>query len=284
MRLGGAIFKPYTNGYEWAERVREKGYRAAICPLDATAPDAVIEEYKKAAAEADIVIGEVGVWNNPMHPDPRTRKEAVEFAKRQLLLAEKIEARCCVNITGTYNPDVWYGPHPENFTRKAFDEIVQTTREIIDAVGPVKTFYTFEPSAWLYPDSIETYLELLDAVNRPALAVHWDPVNMMYSPRTYYQNAVFLTECIQRLGPYMKSCHLKDLYMDERFTLYVQERMSGDGILDYPALIRELDRLDPDMPAFVEHMETEEEYDRAGAYVKSVMAQVAEESQIKNIE
>ena len=68
----------------------------------------MIEEYKKAAAEADIVIGEVGVWNNPMHPDPHTRKEAVEFAKRQLLLAEKIGARCCVNITGTYNPDVWY--------------------------------------------------------------------------------------------------------------------------------------------------------------------------------
>ena len=65
--------------------------------------------------------------------------------------------------------------------------------------------------------------------------------------------------------------------MDERFTLYVEERMSGDGILDYPALIRELDRLDPDMPAFVEHMETEEEYDRASAYVKAVMAQVAAE-------
>lgn len=271
MRLGGTIFKPYSNADEWAGCVREKGYSAAICPLDCTANDETIASYKKAAQDYDIVIGEVGIWNNPLDPDPQKAAEAILYAKRQLALAEKIEARCCVNIAGSHNPDLWYGPHPENFSKETFEKAVAVIQDIIDSVHPQKTFYTLEPSPWLYPDTIECYLEFIKAVDRAGFAVHWDPVNMMYTPKTYYRNGEFLLECIERLGPYMKSCHIKDLYMGETFTLYVEERRSGEGVLDYKTLITSLDKLNPDMPAFLEHIETEEEFDLAAEYVKGVM-------------
>jgi len=272
MRLGGAVFKPYANADEWAQLICDKGYSAAMCPIDYTADDETIEAYKSAAKNHNIVIGEVGIWNNTLDPDPQKAAGAILYAKRQLALAEKMEARCCVNIAGTRTPDLWYGPHPQNFTDETFHKAVSIIREIIDAVNPEKTFYTLEPSPWLFPDTIDCYLDFIKAVNRPGFAVHWDPVNMMYTPKAYYRNGEFLKECIARLGPYIRSCHIKDLYMGEKFTLFVEERRSGEGILDYKTLISALDQLDPDMPVFLEHMETEEEFDIAAKYVRGVMA------------
>ncbi len=274
MRLGGMVFKKCELPEEWAEYIKKKGYRSAISPIDYRASDKTIEAYKKIAREYDIVIGEVGIWNNVTHTDAKVRNENILYTKHQLELAEELEANCCVNISGTYNTKVWYGPHPDNFSEKMFEQMVNTIQKIIDEVKPVKTFYTLEPSPWLYPDSIESYLEIIKAVDRKAFAVHLDAVNMMFLPKNYYLNGEFLKECIARLGKYIKSCHIKDLYMDETFTLYVKELPPGAGILDYPAFIKEIDKLDPNMPVFIEHMDTEKEFDKAAAYVKKIMDEI----------
>lgn len=271
MRLGGAIFKPWQTAEEWAQRVLEKGYSAALCPIDHTAGDEAITAFREAAEKNDIVIGEVGIWNNPLDPDPRKAGEAILFAKRQLALAEKIGARCCVNIAGSRNPDIWYGPHPENFSQETFDAAVAVIREIIDSVSPRITCYTLEPSPWLFPDTIESYLRMIEAVDRPGFAVHWDPVNMMFSPKNYYRNGEFLRECADRFGSLIRSCHIKDLHMDETFTLRVEERRPGEGVFDSEAFIEAVDRIDPDMPVFLEHMKTEEEYDRSAQYIRQIM-------------
>ena len=61
--------------------------------------------------------------------------------------------------------------------------IVQTVREIIDAVKPVRTFYTLETMPWMYPDSAHSYLELIRAIDRERFAVHLDVVNLVCSPQ-----------------------------------------------------------------------------------------------------
>lgn len=271
MRLGAAVFGCFDTAEAWAERVLEKGYRAVFCPVDCTASPAVVRAYKEVCAHHDIVIGEVGVWNNVLHPDAATRRQAVEYAKGQLALAEAIGARCCVNIAGTHNPHIWYGPHPQNFTEDTMEQVVGAVRDIIDSVRPKHTCYTLEPSPWLYPDGIETTLELLRRVDRPAFGVHWDPVNMMSTPRRYYQNGEYLKACMAAFGPHIKSVHLKDIYMDETFTLFMQERPAGQGILDYDTLIQGLDALDVNMPGLVEHLESEAEVDAAVTYVRAKM-------------
>ena len=57
---------------------------------------------------------------------------------------------------------------------------------------------------WVYPYSTETYLELIEAIDRPQFAVHFDPVNMITSPYLYYHNGRFLRDFIRKLGPYIK--------------------------------------------------------------------------------
>ena len=274
MRLGGKIFESYSSAEEWALAVKRKGYQTALAPVSYTASDREIESYKQAAKEHDIVIGEVGIWNNIMHVDKNIRESNRLTALRCLELAEELEACCCVNVAGSYNDKVWYGPHPDNFSEKMYEEVVSSIQYLIDRIKPRKTSYTLEPSPWMFPDSIEAHEQLIKDIDREAFGVHFDPVNMMFTPKIYFENGGFIKEAIDRLGKYIKSCHVKDVFMDETFTIYIRECNPGEGIFDYDTFIKEIDRLNPEMPVFIEHMESEEEYDIAAAYVTRKMKEM----------
>ena len=87
--------------------VQSYGYRAAYCPVSLDASDDEIQAYADAAAEADIVIAEVGAWSNPLGPDPAEREAALTKCKRSLRLADKIGACCCVNIAEVLAETRW---------------------------------------------------------------------------------------------------------------------------------------------------------------------------------
>jgi hypothetical protein len=119
-------------------------------------------------------------------------------------LADEIGARCCVNVTGSRGA-YWDGPDPADLTPDTFYLIVETTRAIIDAVKPTRTFYTLETMPWSFPDSTASYVRLMQAIDRRALAVHFDPVNLVSSPQLYYSNATVMREFVAALGGQIKS-------------------------------------------------------------------------------
>jgi sugar phosphate isomerase/epimerase len=270
MRLGGPLFQKTQTPEEWTLALKTNGYRAAYCPVGPDADDDTVRAYEHAAKQADIVIAEVGAWSNPISADEATRKAALEKCVHALTLADRIGARCCVNITGSRSA-IWDGPHPDNLTPDTFDLIVESTRVIIDAVKPRRSFYTLETMPWMYPDSADSYLKLLDAIDRPACAAHFDPVNLVCSPPRYYRNGDLIRECLEKLGPYVRSCHAKDIYLHSRLTVHLDETRPGRGGLDYRTFLRELSRLDPDIPLMMEHLPDEAEYIEAGKYIRSIV-------------
>jgi sugar phosphate isomerase/epimerase len=269
MRLGGPIFAKFSGPDEWVAAVRAAGYSTACCPLEPTASPDLIRAYADAARRADVVIAEVGSWCNPISPDEPTRRAALDKCKARLALADAVGARCCVNIAGSYATQ-WDGPDSKNFTDEAFDAIVQSVREIIDTVEPTRTYYTLEPMPWVPPDSVESYERLLDAIDRERFAVHFDPVNIVSSPRLYYDNGAMIREFVRRLGGRTRSCHAKDTQLDHNLTVHLNEARPGTGRLDYATYLTELDRLDPDMPLIVEHLKTAEEFAAAAQHIRSV--------------
>jgi sugar phosphate isomerase/epimerase len=269
MRLGGPIFTPYNDPESWVRAVRAEGYRAAYCPIGPEADDATVQAYARAAAAADIVIGEVGTWSNPLSPDEGTRQAARDKCIRGLALAERIGARCCVNIAGSLGSK-WDGPCPLDLTAETFDRVVEMVRGIIDAVKPTRTFYTLETMPWMFPDSANAYVRLLAAVDRPGFAVHLDPVNLVNCPARAFDTAALLRECFAKLGPQIRSCHAKDIRLDTRLTVHLDEVRPGLGCLDYACFLRELDRLDPDVTLLVEHLPDAEEYRHAATHIRAV--------------
>jgi len=152
VRLGGPIFLKSDDPRELAKEHRRLGYTAAYCPNGDPA------EIRKAFAAEDVVIAEVGAWRNMLDPDPQKRRDNLRYVAERLQLAEAVAARCCVDIAGTFNPDVWYGPHPKNLSREFFDATVENCRKVIDEVKPKNTKFSIEMMPWSLPDGPDAYV------------------------------------------------------------------------------------------------------------------------------
>lgn len=268
MRLGGPVFGNHDSPESWAALVVKAGYRSAYCPIGPESDDRTVAAYAKAAADADIVIAEVGAWSNPLSSKDDERKAALEKCKAGLQLADRIGAKCCVNITGSRGPK-WDGPSALDMTPETFSMIVETTREIIDAVNPTRSCYTLEGMPWSYPDGPDSCLDLMRAVDRKGFAMHLDPVNWVSSPQRYFNNGSLIRECFAKLGPWIKSCHAKDIILRDKLTVHLDECIPGDGALDYAVYLKELAKLDPDTPILLEHLEKEEEYAKGASFIRS---------------
>ena len=268
IRLGGPIFERFDGPDGWVAGLKRLGYSAAYCPVGADAKDDIVNAYADAAKKADIIIAEVGVWNNPLSADEKARGEALAKCRQQLALADRIGARCCVNISGSRGQQ-WDGPSPLNLTDETFDMIVQTTRAIIDDVKPSRTYFALETMPWAYPDSPDSYVRLLKAIDRRHFGVHLDPVNLICSPQRYFNSGELIRECFKKLGPHIKSCHAKDILLSLKLTTHLDEIRPGLGGLDYTAYLQELGKL-PDTPLMLEHLPNAEEYRLAAEHIRSV--------------
>ena len=267
MRIGGAIERAYNSPEEWYQLVKELGYRAVLAPVDYQASKEEKQAYIQCAKENDIVIGEVGVWRNIISIDDKERKAAVEYCKNQLALAEELSANCCVNVTGSRG-EIWESFYAENYSKDTYALIVDSIRDVIDAVKPTRTFYTIETMPWMIPDSPDSYLELIHDVDRKAFGVHLDFVNMINCPKRYLFCDDFIEECFTKLGPYIKSIHGKDVFMERAYTTVIHETMPGKGVVNYQKVARLCEALGPDTPLFVEHLPDFESYKQAAAYVR----------------
>jgi sugar phosphate isomerase/epimerase len=272
VRLGGPVFGDFKDPQDWITAVRAEGYSAAYCPVEVGTDEITVKAFEKAAKDANIIISEVGAWSNPISNNEKERKDAIKKCKDSLALADLIGAGCCVNITGSRG-EKWDGPHPDNLTRETFDMIVQVTRDIIDEVKPLRTFYTLETMPWALPDSPDSYLELIKAIDRKQLGVHLDPVNMINSPKRYYNNGIFIKECFDKLGPLIKNCHAKDILLRTNLTVHLDEVLPGTGGLDYRVFLTEVSKL-KNVPMMLEHLKTREEYTLAAANVRKVAASI----------
>ena len=271
MRLGAPVFIQTEDPAELARAHRAEGYRAAYCPawLSLDAPDRIREAEAAFAAE-DVVIAEVGAWGNMIGPDAAKREAHLAKVRDRLSLADEVGARCCVDYAGTFDPDFDYGPHPQNFAPEGFDFIVETIRGVIDAVRPKRAKFGLEMMPWSFPESADDYVRLLAAVDRPAFAVHLDPVNIITSPRRYFANGDLIRECFAKLGPHIASCHAKDVVLRPNYMADIGECPPGTGGLDYRAFLTGLSALPQEPPLMLEHLPGEAEYRQARDYVLSV--------------
>lgn len=265
MRLGANV-SGYRSAEEWAQMHIDRKLGAAYWPLPETADARLIDEYVEAARSHDLLIAEVGVWNNPLDRDPALREENIQYAIARLKTAERIGARCCVNIAGSMS-DVWDGPHPDNLTRETYDTVVATTQRIIDAVKPTQTCYTLEPMPWIVPHDTQSMLALIRSVNRRAFGVHVDMCNMINAYDKVYRTGELTKEFFTYLYPYIRSVHAKDtVIIKDRLTLHIDEAPPGQGVFDYNELLTQCAKL-KDLPVMVEHLQTQEEYDRAVEFI-----------------
>jgi sugar phosphate isomerase/epimerase len=268
IRLGGPIFLKSDDPRELAREHKRLGYAAAYCP-PATADDREhVRAIREAFAAEGVVISEVGAWKNMLDPNPRKRAENLRYVIDRMRLADEVGARCCVDIAGSYNPTIWYGPDPRNLSNEFFEATVENCRKIIDAVKPRNSKFSIEMMPWNLPDGPDTYLKLVRAVDRTAFGVHMDVCNAINSPLRFYRNAQVISELFQKLGQWVLSCHAKDLNWVPEYNVHFAETVPGRGQVDFKAYLRALASAPFEAPLMMEHLKTPEEYLEGATYIR----------------
>ena len=274
IRFGGPVFGvDMLDPDAVAAACRECGYSAIYCPDLDPDDEARCVDYGEAIRARGLMVAEAGVWIRLVGPHAAETKANVDKAIRRMRVAELTGAKCCVDIAGSFNPDSWFGPHPENLSERFFDAAVENARAIIDAVKPKRTTFCYEMMAWSLPDSPDSALRLAKAVDRKAFSIHLDPCNLVNSPTRYYRSSDLIRECYEKLGPMISSVHAKDLTWDIEMAVHFREVRQGLGSIDYGVWLAEHARHTPEVPLMIEHLKDEAEYDAAAKHIVEVGAE-----------
>ena len=265
--LGGPIFLKSEDPVELAKEHRRLGYSAAYVPKVELKDSARIAALRKAFAEQNVLIAEVGAWVNMLDQDAEKRRKNREYVTERLALAEEIGALTCIDIGGSYNPKQWDGPDARNLTKEYFEATVENCRAVIDAVKPKKAKFALEMMGWSLPNDADSCLKFIKAIDRPAFAAHIDIANIINSPERFYQNKALINDTFKKLGKWIVSCHAKDVVGKD---VHFAETMPGRGGMDYVTYLRNVTALPRAVPLMLEHLRTPEEYDEARLFVMKI--------------
>jgi len=254
VRLGGPIFQQTKTIDELVTLHKQLGFGAAYANWVEDKNERA--EYISAFKETDIWLAEFGAYCiNILETDPTLRQQNIDLICTRLEQADTMGVRCCVMHGGSYETGGWGTANPKNLSDQAFTETAEIIKSILDKVGPQTTKLTLETESYLFPDSPESYREIVDAVNDDRLAVHLDPVNITSSPRRVYFNDDLLKGCFSTLGPKIVSCHAKDFNMEPVWpTVKIDETFVGDGVLNYQVYLNEIDALAKPPTLMIEHL------------------------------
>jgi len=272
LRLGGPIFVKSQDPEVLARAHRDLGYRAAYAPELKLSDSDMIRATREAFARHDVILAEVGAWSNLLDSDGGKREKNFHFVRDQLALAEELGARCCVDLAGSYNPTVWYGPDIRNIGKEFQDATVENVRKLLDDVKPKRTKFSIEMSPWNIPTGAAEYLSLIKAIDRTAFGAHVDVTNIINSPYRMYRNGMVIEDCLQKLAPWVVSCHVKDLKWEIGLpdTVRFRETVPGRGMIDFRACLRGMSNLPNDVPLMIEHLESEEAYNQGRRHIQEV--------------
>lgn len=272
MYLGLSSSLKHSSPKEWAETHKALGLKSVVFPVDCNAGEKLIEAYKEEAEKHGLLIAEVGIWRNTLAADMAEREKWIDYAIRQLKMADKIGAACCVNVVGTPYGPRWDGGYRQNFSQELWQLAVKMIQRIIDEAKPVRTKFSIESMPWMIPSSPDEYLRLIKDVNRKEFGAHLDVVNMITSPERYFFNDKFLEECFSKLKGKICSCHLKDIRLKEEYTFQLEECACGQGTLDLELFAKLATAENAQMPMIIEHLSTDEEYLASLKYVLKRLA------------
>jgi UDP-N-acetylmuramoylalanine-D-glutamate ligase len=186
MYLGISSSLAHTTPQDWAAKHKALGLKTVNFPVDYTAGEETYMAYKAAADAAGLTIAEVGVWRNTLAADLTERQKWIDYAVEQLKMADRIGARCCVNVVGTPYGPRWDGGYRENFSEEAWTMAVKIIQEIIDRAAPTRTKFSIESMPWMIPSSPDEYLrDSQETIIRGLSAFHGLPHRLEFLRELY---------------------------------------------------------------------------------------------------
>jgi sugar phosphate isomerase/epimerase len=247
---------------ELCRRVRALGFSGIYTRFRANSPFDTPEPVLRQAramleGEGVRLFQTTGYWQNLVTPDEAVRGEAVKTLRAALRIAAALGSRAVETGPGSMNPDGPWFPHPSNWTFDARRQLLKSLRECARAAEDLGVYLTLEGHQLVTLDSAEVTKEILDEVDSAWVRCDFDSANWITLP-TVFNTGPAIDHMFDVLGDHIVSCHAKDIWVENRLTVHLQDGCPGKGLMDFKTLFIRMEQLNPDYPIIVEGAATED--------------------------
>lgn len=194
---------------------------------------------KNTLAKQQVSVGILSCYINMIHPDLTIREELLQKFESYLRHAKYFGAAMVATETGNVFPEIHYTE--ENFTEEAFQAIVDSIQRLVKAGEQHQTLVGIEPGLNHPLYSVAMVERLLEEIPSDYLGIILDPTNLI-TKDTYKNQVEIVEEAFQKFGDKIVAIHLKDFTIKEDAIVPVN---LGEGLIDYPAIIKIIQKHKP---------------------------------------
>lgn len=243
-------------------RVRALGFSGIFTRFRAndphTTPRAEAEAVKQLLADEGVALFQcTGYWQNLVTSDEPARAAAVRTLQAALRLAGWLGARAIDTGPGSHSATGPWFPHPANWTADSRRQLVRSLRECAAAAEAAGVLLCLEGHQLVTLESAVVTKDVLDQVDSPWVRSDYDSANWV-TRETVYASTRALNHDFDVLGGHIVSCHAKDVWLEDRLALHLQDGCPGQGQVDFRTLFRRMEALSPEYPIIAEGNTTEE--------------------------
>jgi len=248
MRLGLSIGPEVPDRFGLARQV---GAAGAMVFAEELAGEGGAVGLLKRFADEGLAIAQVGCWSfNPAAPT----EDAAAQVRQAIDLAAEAGRGCTVVFgAGGFHPRNAWAAHPDNWTAEARRAVGKALRPLARHAEKAGTRLALEPHLVNVAKDGPTSRQLLEAIGSPAVGICADLVNYC-TFEGLWDNRGLIDSVLRPLEGRCFAAHLKDVALEERLIIHLNECPAGQGMMDLAYLLRRLDEtLGGDDWAVVEH-------------------------------
>ncbi len=269
MRFGvsGELFPHHVADFteEMARQTRALGFTGIFTRFDHDDPFSTTREQCQrvrtilADHGVDMVMA-IGHRPPLIHPDESIRREAVRTLRAAIRIAADLGSFGChtgpgsMAQLGTAHTD-WGGawnPDPRNWSEACREQLVQSLKDVAPEAEDRGVIVGMEGHVLVTLNSAEVMRDVLNDVGSPAIKCDLDPVNWLRL-ETVYDNGVAIEHMVDVLGSHIFNAHTKDVVVENRLVVHIDERPTGQGLLDHDVFMRSMETIGPDRYLVIEH-------------------------------
>lgn len=209
-------------------------------------------------------------------PDDRQRADTVKAVKRTCNLGGKLGAAGVCFEPGSLNPKGSSYPHPDNYSEKVFDRLVEVAKDIARVAHNEGVRLAVQPAAASPLCSADRTAKFFEAIDSRALSLTMDPARCVDGFADAYDSGSMMDNWFEKLGHVTGDACARDYRVVESSLVHFEETILGQGLLDCRHFLTALQRVRPDGHVLIPSRSTEE----AGSAIEHLKA-VAGEAGVK---
>jgi sugar phosphate isomerase/epimerase len=187
-------------------------------------------------------------------PDEDVRRAGVEGARDIARLAARMGVRESGVRPTSLNPRGDWWPHPDNYKPETEERLVRSLTEILETAEECDVDIILETHVTTTLNAPQTIQRVIERIGSKRLKLNLDPCNFVGDLQTACNPAPMINEIFDVLGEYISTVHVKDYYLEDRFTVHIAETVIGTGMMDFDTVLRRAQQARPDGYVVIEHL------------------------------